>query len=140
MMEHSARALPVDWDELELALTTRDPEQAFYLDVMTGRLELLQRDLEASMAKSGLILVEPLPAYVEHSWMERFADQMADRALGERLLETLRGRGAFKRFKHALLDHPKARERWFAFRERRLHEAAGLWLAQHGLKPATEPP
>jgi hypothetical protein len=86
-----------------------------------------------------LLRVEPLGSSVEYGWMAAFAASVTDARPQARLAAALDGPGAFRRFKHALLDASAERERWFAFRDARLHAAAREWLAEHGIAPATEP-
>jgi hypothetical protein len=45
------------------------------------------------------------------------------------------GRGAFRRFKDVLLDYPRERERWFAFRDALMAERVREWLAEHDIEP-----
>lgn len=97
-------------------------------------------DLEMALAAGHLIHVEPLGSRVEYGWMEEFAETVADARLRDRLEVALDGRGAFKRFKNVLLDFPEERERWFAFRDERLHAAAREWLRELGITPTTAPP
>ena len=69
-----------------------------------------------------------------------FAASVADARLRERLEVALDGRGAFRRFKAALLDDLAERDRWFSRRDARLRAAAREWLAAQGIEPTTEPP
>jgi hypothetical protein len=144
------RRIPVDWDGLETALTTNDGESSFYLDLRTGQVELAgpsvdtdvgppAEEIDAGVAAGHLILVEPLGSRVEYGWMVEFAETVGDERLRGRLDVALEGRGAFRRFKHALMIFPGERERWFAFQAERLRAAAREWLAAHEIE-ATSPP
>ena len=73
--------------------------------------------------------------------MEAFIETVEDERLQDRLDRSIRGRGAFRRFKDALEEHPIERERWFAFKDARLRGRALEWLAEEGIEPeATSAP
>jgi hypothetical protein len=147
------RGVPVDWLDLEMALTSHMDEWACYLDLRTGVVrmvpltpfgdkdeELSEEEVETGLAEGHLIHIEPLPSSVEYGWMVEFAESVTEPRLRDRLEVALDGRGALRRFKNVLLDHPVERERWFAFRDRRLREAMLEWLADHDIEPTTKPP
>jgi len=150
------RRVPLDWDELELALEMRSDEWASYLDVRTGEIrvsridpfggeredqELTDEEVEAGLADGTLIAVEPLESSVEYAWMAAFADAVPDARVRRALQQTLGGGRPFRRFKDALAAaHPREREEWFAFRGERLRDAVREWLADHNIEPTTKPP
>lgn len=84
--------------------------------------------------------IEPLGSSVEHGWMEEFAGSITNPRLRDQLEVALDGRGAFRRFKNVLANHPGERQRWFAFRAERVRAALLEWLADHGIEPTTAPP
>jgi hypothetical protein len=84
-----------------------------------------------------LIVIEPIGGSVEYEWMAGFAASVADRRLRSRLEASPAGRGAFRRSKSVLLQDLPERDRWFAFRDERLRDAARRWLAAHGIDAAT---
>jgi hypothetical protein len=61
--------------------------------------------------------------------MEAFIATVSNARLADRLARAIQGRGVFRRFKDALLEHPVERERWFAFRDARQRERLLDWLA-----------
>jgi hypothetical protein len=144
--------IPIDWDELEIALTMHMEEVSNYLDLRTGRVELAANELlgndaglseeevQTGFLKGYLIHIEPLSSSVEYGWMVEFAETVADRRLREKLDVALDGRGAFRRFKDVLADYPAERERWFAVHDTRLRQAMEEWLADHDIEPTTPPP
>jgi hypothetical protein len=147
----SPKKVPVDWDDLEVALTSNSAEMTCYLDVRSGRVEMIgpytdedvgpsTDQIDDGLAGGYLIRVEPLGSSVEYGWMTAFTATLTDGALRGRLDVALHGRGAFRRFKNVLADAPHERERWFRFRDDRLRAAAHAWLADHDLLPTTEPP
>jgi hypothetical protein len=72
----------------------------------------------------------PLPSTFdihEYAIMERFCYSIADEELSEELLDHIRGRGAFRRFKDAIHRHGGT-DAWYRFRQAALEEIAVAWL------------
>lgn len=81
-----------------------------------------------------LVLIAPLPSYVWYQDMVDFAEGISDRRAGERLSRTLRGKGAFRRFRNELHQgHPDLVSVWRAFSDGRAAARAVRWLADEGL-------
>ncbi len=149
----SSRRVPVNWSDLEMALTANPGEWTCYLDLRTGEIQMVPVDgfgddddwpsegeIDAGLDAAHLIHIEPLGSRVEYQRMAAFAATVDDARLRDRLEVALDGRGAFRRFKNALLDSPAERQRWFAFRDECLRAAAREWLAEHDIEPTTQPP
>lgn len=148
----SARKVPVNWSDLEMALTADSAEWTCYLDVRSGEVQMVPVDLaedddwpladeiDAALDTGHLIPVEPLGSRVEYGWMPEFVATVGEDRLRDRLEVALDGRGALRRFKNVLLGHSAERERWFVFRDERLRAAVREWLAEQGIKPTTAPP
>jgi Uncharacterised protein family (UPF0158) len=148
----SAKRVPVNWDDLEMALTANAAEWTCYLDMRSGDVQMVpidrlaaadgpsEEDLDAALVVGDLIHVEPLGSSVEYGWMAEFTATVGDARLRDRLEVALDGRGAFRRFKNVLLDSPAERERWFVFRDKRLRAAARGWLMEQRVEPTTSPP
>jgi hypothetical protein len=147
------RRVPLNWDDLEMALTANEDEWTCYLDVRTGEVQMVAIDrlaiddvgptveeIDAGLDAGCLIAIEPIGSSAEYGWMAEFAASVTNARLRDRLEVALDGRGAFRRFKNVLFDAPAERERWFAFRDRRLRAAAREWLADQGIEPAAGPP
>jgi hypothetical protein len=147
------RRAPVNFDDLGMALTADPAAWSYYLDRRSGEVQMVPVDrlddegtwpsgdeIDAGLDAGQLIPIEPLGSSVEYGWMVEFAASVADARLRDRLEVALAGRGAFRRFKNTLLDDLVERERWFAFRDARLREAAREWLAEHGIEPTASPP
>jgi hypothetical protein len=147
------RTVPVDWDDLEMALTANSDEWSCYLDVRTGEVQMVPADrfgaggdwpseeeIDAGLEAGYLVHIEPLGSSVEYGWMAEFAGTVADARLRDLLEVALDGRGAFRRFKDVLHGHPAERDRWFAFRDARVRAAAREWLAENGIESKTVPP
>jgi len=71
--------------------------------------------------------------------MEEFISAVGNQRLQDQLWVAIRGRGAFRRLKDVLADHPTERERWFGFRDARVLERVHEWLADEGIEPTSEP-
>jgi hypothetical protein len=68
----------------------------------------------------------------EYRIMEKFCYSMQDQDMGDKLLDAIKGPGAFRRFKDAirLLD---IEEEWARYRQGELEKIAIDWLEEHGI-------
>ncbi len=148
------RQVPVDWEELETALTWRSDEHEFFLDVRTGEVrryhlsafggdaeddELTEDEADEGLAAGHLVRIEPIESSVEYDWMAEFAASVANARLRDHLERALDGRHPFGRFKDVLTEHPAERERWFRFHDDRVREAMREWLEDNDIEPAAPP-
>jgi hypothetical protein len=72
----------------------------------------------------------PLPSTFdihEYAIIERFCYAIEDEEFSQDLLDQIRGRGAFRRFKDAIHRHGIADD-WYHFRQAALEEIAMAWL------------
>ena len=149
------RRVPVNWDDLEMALTWRSDELEYFLDLRSCEVrqwrrrafagdgedfELSEDEADARLAEGSLVRIEPLEASVEYGWMTEFTASVTNTHLRDRLEIALDGRGAFRRFKDVLAEYPPERERWFRFRDARVRKAMREWLEDHDIEPMTAPP
>ena len=67
--------------------------------------------------------------------MEAFVPTVDDGSLQAQPWRAIEGRGAFRRFRDVLADHPHERDRWFAFKEARLRERVLDWLEAEDVDP-----
>jgi Uncharacterised protein family (UPF0158) len=149
------RRVPINWDDLEIALTWRRDEWTSYLDLRTGEVrvcrsgllgdegegwELSEEEADAGLANGQLVYIEPLSSSVESNWMAEFAASTTAPGLRDRLERALLGRGAFRRFKDVLAGYPREREQWFAFRNARTRGAMREWLGEHDVEATTALP
>ncbi|TAN37948.1 MAG: hypothetical protein EPN25_14715 [Nitrospirae bacterium] len=65
--------------------------------------------------------------------MKEFTELVDDPDLKKDLLEILEGKGAFRRFKTALDDHPKARKQWYGLNAKLARREIFEWLASIGI-------
>jgi hypothetical protein len=145
----------VDLADLALALEDHSDEHSWWFDPATGSVDpRFGDDLDdpsfALPLEDRLIRIDPLPSAVGYGDMEDFVARIREPRTRDRLERAIAGRGAFRRFKDALLAYPDLRRAWFAFHDTRGERRAIDWLAEHGLvEPAeveeaitsrTEPP
>jgi len=69
----------------------------------------------------------------EYHIMEQFGASQEDPEARERILHTIRGSGAFRRFKHAIDDLGVSQE-WNAFRDAEIERIAIEWLVENGIE------
>jgi predicted nucleotidyltransferase len=72
--------------------------------------------------------------------MEDFIATVEDARLRELLGVAIQGRGAFRRFKDALYNHPREQERWFHFKDEQLCQRVLDWLEAEEIEPIIEEP
>lgn len=125
----------VDLAELCSALEDHSPGVSWWLDPHTGELQFERDDGEIGDAldAGGMVFVDPLGSGEGYRDMADFVASVGDRRARERLSRALEGRGAFRRFKDALLDFPELRQAWFDFHDARMARRAVAWLADHHL-------
>jgi len=140
--------IELDWDALEIAVERNSPDTDSYLDLTTGRvLTITTGDPEAAINRQTIsenirnfLRVEPASSREQYRWMERFVGSVVDEPLRERLMISIDGKGAFRRFKDVLLAYPAERERWFSYRADLLHWHIQTWLESHEIQPTNDPP
>src|ERR671923_473074 len=128
----------VELADIALALEDHSEEHRWWLDADTGAVEPhFAGDLEAAqfVETEGrrLILVEPLPTAIGYGDMQDFIACVREPRTRELLERAIAGRGAFRRFKDALLDYPDLRRAWFAFHDARSERRAIEWLLEREL-------
>lgn len=138
----------IDWEAIETAVERNSPDAESFLDTTTGQVLTIGRgdpDAEQLRAKvaaniDSCIRVEPASSREQYRWMERFVASVSEGPLQQRLIMSIDGKGAFRRFKDVLLAYPVERERWFSYRSDLLHWHIQNWLANHGLEGLGDPP
>ena len=140
--------LDLDFDAHEVAVERNAPDTDSYLDLSTGKvLTITSGDPEAVINRQqvsdnirNFLRIEPASSREQYRWMERFVGSVSEEPLRERLIISIDGKGAFRRFKDVLLAYPAERERWFSYRAELLHWHIHNWLAQHEIEPTNAPP
>jgi hypothetical protein len=142
------RTVPIDWDDLEIAVERNAPNTESFLDLTTGQvITIVGNEPEAPLKRrqvaeniESYVRIEPASSREQYRWMERFVASVADEPLRERLIISIDGKGAFRRFKDVLLAYPAERERWFSYRADLLHWHVHNWLDGNHIESATPPP
>ncbi|HVV88401.1 MAG TPA: UPF0158 family protein [Kofleriaceae bacterium] len=140
--------LDLDWDALEVSVERNASDTESFLDLATGKvITIVAGDVEAPLRRQqvtenlrAFLRIEPASSREQYRWMERFVGSVSDETLRERLIMSIDGKGAFRRFKDVLLAYPAERERWFAYRAELLHWHIHNWLAEHDLESTNPPP
>jgi hypothetical protein len=140
--------LELDWDALEIAVERNASDTESFLDLTTGQVvTIVSGDPEAPLRRQevsenirNFLRVEPASSREQYRWMEKFVGSVSDEQLRERLIISIDGKGAFRRFKDVLLAYPAERERWFTYRADLLHWHISEWLAGHDIRPSNPPP
>lgn len=107
-----------------------------FLNTATGEVSMSAPDRLGDFAPDipehhlRLPLVDSGPEYGD---MVAFIATLNDQACQSRLTRAIEGRGAFRRFKEALEDDRRIRERWFAFLHGLRRERAREWLEEQGV-------
>jgi hypothetical protein len=137
--------VPVAWEALEDAFENNAPEVHSYLHFDTGEvIRIVDGVADPSMHTrimndNRYLRIDPVSSREQYRWMERFIATVEEEELRRRLNIAIDGKGAFRRFKDALMSHPVDRERWFAFRSERLRSCMESWLTAHGIHSIERP-
>jgi Uncharacterised protein family (UPF0158) len=146
-------ALPVKLQDVVDAFDEGGDELSHYLDKRTGEIFMIT-DEEMSAAEEEKPLSDypdwqqesilkaketlesdqfvQLPSQFdihEYSIMERFAQGCEDRRTSAELLRSLKGKGAFRRFKDTLVDL-NIRDAWSEYRQQEFERIAIEWLEE----------
>ena len=140
--------LELDWDALEVSVERNASDTESFLDLATGKvITIVAGDVEAPLRRQqvtenlrAFLRVEPASSREQYRWMERFVGSVSDETLRDRLIMSIDGKGAFRRFKDVLLAYPAERERWFAYRAELLHWHIHNWLAEHDIEATNATP
>jgi hypothetical protein len=142
------RTIPIRWTELETAFERNSPDTESFVDARTGEVVTVVEgqpeaaELRARVVSGGAayVKIEPASSREQYKWMERFVVSVEDEALRERLVISIDGKGAFRRFKDVLINYPAERERWFSFRAGLLHWHMQVWIEREQITPVEAAP
>lgn len=137
------RPLPVDLEELAMILEGDPMHGGGRIDLRTG--EVWPQSAIESVEEVGEIDEDDDPdrwlwvhcggSHDGYRDMEWFIENLDDEVLADRLARAIAGRGAFRRFKDRLAEHPALMTRWHAFSNDRQRGRARGWLAAAGYTP-----
>jgi len=130
----------IDLSELCHAFEDHSDLMSWWLDPKTGEIhvsgdsmwdgETVDEDFEPP---AGFRRIEPLDSREGYADLADFTARVRDPKQREILERAIAGRGAFRRFKDALLEYPDLRAAWFKFHDARLERRAIEWLRDAGL-------
>ncbi len=118
-----------------------DPSAAFIQAVQNSDLHDWQKQdvLDANQVEEGFgtryVQIQPRDSREGCEDMEDFIETIENARVFERLSAATRRPKPFRRFKDALEDYPKERERWFKFQAERIREWIIEWLREEGIEP-----
>ncbi|MCC6749796.1 MAG: hypothetical protein IT371_19175 [Deltaproteobacteria bacterium] len=141
-------SIKVNWPDVETAFERNSPGLTSYIDRVTGEVLVVLDGAPEDAEKRELLLhqpdryvkIDPASSREQYRWMERFVVTVEDDALRDRLLVSIDGKGAFRRFKDVLLSYPAERERWFTHRADLLRYHVNRWFESRDLEPDPPPP
>lgn len=105
------------------------PEWMF--DEMDIALELLLNREER------YIRIPERKSSIAYQAMADFIETVENSMLRDELRRALNGKGAFRKFKDALLDYPKERKRWYGHNAKAIKREIREWLHRIGVKPTS---
>lgn len=139
------RKVPIAWEALEDAFENNAHEVHSYLHFETGEvIRVVDGIADPSMHQrimqdASYLRIDPVSSREQYRWMERFIATVDESELRQKLLHSIDGKGAFRRFKDVLMSYPADRERWFTFRSERLRSCMEGWLDAHAIEVVERP-
>lgn len=76
------------------------------------------------------IRINSMDAYED---MQRFTDDIEEPQTRELIDQSIRGAGAFRRFKDIISEYPDLEGRWYVWKDEQARLRAGKWLDEEGL-------
>ncbi len=122
---------PIDHPALEKAIQEADVHD-------WQKEALLQAHQIEIISPSRYVYISASEPYAGYNDMEDFIFTVDDDHLREVLYVAIQGKGAFRRFKDVLLNHPDVREKWFEFSDNRERERVRAWLAMYNIEAIEE--
>lgn len=137
------RRLQVDWNALHSAFQMNMPEVRCFFSLEDGTvLKLPPGDQGIAVAKSqpdNFRAIDAVPSRIQYQWLDTYIKTIEDDTLRERLLASINGKGAFRRFKDILLTLPDERRRWFEYRDIAMRDRIVEWVREQGVEPIDPP-
>jgi len=137
-----------DWEELVAAFEGSGFDHSNYLDLETGEVLSVMREImdsemdeieqRVNSEPERYKIIPSIDSSETYDDMVKFIDTVEDRHLAELLSVAIGGKGAFRRFKDVLLSYPIERQRWFEFQSDLMASRVEEWLREVGVEPASE--
>ena len=138
------KELAIDLELMQFAFDDRDGDGQWFLDRETGEVMRLNEfdddELREQIDEGGerYTVIPYQGSESSYRDMAEFIDSVNDNRLRALLDMATKGKGAFRRFKDALQEHPDERERWFAFQKERANRRIRRWLETEGIEPSAD--
>jgi hypothetical protein len=133
--EARSRLYDSDFDEMdddtEYVEFDEEPELPEWM------LDEIELALEILLDEERFIRIPERTSAMAFESMAEFADSVEDKFLKEKFRSALDGKGAFRKFKDALIDYPKERKRWHGHNAKAMKNEITEWLASMGIEPAS---
>ncbi|HEY3881047.1 MAG TPA: UPF0158 family protein [Trebonia sp.] len=138
------KPLPVDLEELADALEGDPLQCGGIIDLDTGEvwprhlMDLLSDEEGVDWDKKveNRLVIDELASRAAYQDICDFIAGLTGGTLARRLDHAIGGRGAFRRFKDVLTDHPAELESYYRFTRTRKIDRAAAWLAECGYQAA----
>lgn len=135
------KKLQINRGELLLAFESSD-QMEYFLDLATGEILMRWEDdpvvdeVDARLADGPDGRYEPIeavPSWERFEVMRDFVESLPDSLLKTRLARALEEKRPFRRFRDALCDYERVRDRWYAFEQKTATAMAERWLEARGV-------
>jgi len=138
-----AKRIPIDLELVQMAFEDRDGDGRWFLDSEIGEVLRLSEDDDEDLANQieeggdRYIVIPYQGPDAGYRDMMEFINSVTDNRIRALLDVAVNGRGAFRRFKDVLREHPQERERWYVFQRQRALHRIRSWLASEDIEPVT---
>jgi len=134
LSEIKSRLYDSDYDEIKDDIEYIEfDEEPEIPDWMEDEVELA---LEILLNEDGrYVRIPERKSHVAYKSMADFIETIKDPAIKEELSKVLDGKGAFSRFKSALIKFPKERKRWHGYNAKAMKTEIIEWLRSIGVEP-----
>jgi hypothetical protein len=136
LMEKTLDQLYNDYDEDE------SNEEVLFdseLDISTELPEEVFDDLETAISvvpeTDRYLRIPERNSSEAFECMKAFTKTVSDSTLRPELLDSLKGSGAFSKFKNALINFPKERKEWNRYNAKKMRTVVKEWLEDKGIRP-----
>jgi len=86
--------------------------------------------------KNRFLLIPKSESREGYETMAAFANSVRGKGLRDKLAIALNGKGAFRRFRSVLNEHPDELEQWYTFKDDWMRAEAIKWLVMNGIEPS----
>lgn len=157
--------LKLNLDEINEEMNFTNMENEVYLDTQTGEIiyvpvhlnedNIYDEEYIANLPEWERDMVEKVKEVYANAWvrfiavpergsreaygiMVKFAKNVEDIEIAERLFDALDGRGAFSRFKRELRRYPDIEDEWYKFKAEMEKREVREWLRGLGIEPVEQ--